>query len=84
MTVAPQNRLGALPVLGCVIALVLVTFAVIRLIGNSLDIRPYAISAATVGTASATPVEKPKERLRYQATIDNWRRYRSATSIEPR
>jgi hypothetical protein len=84
MTVAPQNRLGALSVLGCVIALVLVTFAVIRLIGNSSDVRSYAVSAATVGTASGTPAEKPKDRVRYQAIIDNWRRSRAATSTEPR
>jgi hypothetical protein len=84
MTVAPQNRLGALPVLGCVIALVLVIFAAIRLIGNSSDVRPYTVSAATVGTALGASAEKPKERVRYQATIDNWRRYRSATSTELR
>ncbi|MFX7567083.1 hypothetical protein ABTJ77_19140, partial [Acinetobacter baumannii] len=54
MAVTPRNGLGALPVRGCIIALVLLSFTAIRLMGSSLEARSYALSQATVGTAAAT------------------------------
>ncbi|MFX6266243.1 hypothetical protein ABTF63_19375, partial [Acinetobacter baumannii] len=61
---------------------VLLSFTAIRLMGSSLEARSYALSQATVGTAAATPAAKPKGRARYQATIENWRHYRSASPAE--
>jgi hypothetical protein len=79
MTVTPKRLPLELQVLGCVIALVLVAFAAIRLVGNSWIVRPQAAAETTVGTASAASTATPKERVRYQATIDNWQRYRAAS-----
>ena len=78
MSVTPKNFPPELSVLGCIIALVLIAFAAIRLTGISLDARAQAVSESTVGTAAAISTPGPKERVRYQATIENWRRYRAA------
>jgi hypothetical protein len=78
MSVTPKNFPPELSVLGCIIALVLIAFAAIRLTGNSLDARAQAVSESTVGTAAGISTPGPKERVRYQATIENWRRYRAA------
>jgi hypothetical protein len=78
MTVTPQNHPRALPVIGTAIAIVLVVLVANRLSASSSEARPQlAASQATVGVAAdktATPA--PRERVRYQATIDNWRRFR--------
>ena len=78
MTVTPQNHPRALPVIGTAIGIVLVVLVANRLSASSSQAKPQlAASQATVGVAAekaATPA--PKERVRYQATIDNWRRFR--------
>lgn len=82
MTVTPQNHPRALPVIGTAIAIVLVVALANRLSASSSQARPQlAASQATVGMAAekaATPA--PKERVRYQATIDNWRRFRELSN----
>ena len=82
MTVTPQNHPRALPVIGTAIAIVVSVLLVNRLSATSSEARPQlAASQATVGVAAdktATPV--PKERVRYQATIDNWRRFRELSN----
>ena len=78
------TRLRVLPALAVAIALALVALAANRLGATSRDARPQAALQATVGTASGTSATLPKERIRYQATIENWRRYRSATTAEAR
>jgi hypothetical protein len=75
MSVTPKKLPPELSVLGCIIALVLIAFAAIRLTGNSLDARAQAVSESTVGTAAGKSTSSSKERVRYQATIENWRRY---------
>jgi hypothetical protein len=80
MPVTSRKLRPELRVLGCVVALALVAFAAIRLIGGWLETRPRAASESTVETASAALMQKPKERARYQATIENWRRYRAANA----
>ena len=77
MSVTPKNFPPELSVLGCIIALVLIAFAAIRLTGNSLDARAQAVSESTVGTAAG--ISTSKERVRYQATIENWRRYHATS-----
>jgi hypothetical protein len=79
-----KKRQLELRVLGCVIALVLAAFSAIRLVGNSWEARSQTVSRATVGTASGTSATVPKERIRYQATIENWRRYRSTNMTAAR
>jgi len=78
MTVTPQNHPRALPVIGTAIAIVVGVLLVNRLSASSGEARPQLAAAqVTVGVATdkaATPA--PKERVRYQATIDNWRRFR--------
>ena len=78
MPVTPQNRPRPLPVIGTAVAIVLAFLLANRLTASSGEARPQlAASQATVGMAAekaATPA--PKERVRYQATIDNWRRFR--------
>jgi len=78
MSVTPKRLPPELPVLGCIIALVLIAFAAIRLAGNSLDARAQAVSESTVGTAAGISRPKSKEWVRYQAIIDNWQHYRAA------
>jgi hypothetical protein len=78
------TRLRALPALAVAVAFTLVAFAAIRLSGTSWQARPQAALQATVGTASETSATLPKERTRYQATIENWRRYRSTATAEAR
>lgn len=78
MTVTPNNRLRALPVLGGAIAFLLVGFVAMRLAGTSGQARTPLASQTTVGVASERSAPAPKERVRYQATIENWRRYRAA------
>jgi hypothetical protein len=79
MTVTtPKNHPRALPVVGTAIAIALVLAVGNRLAASSGQAKPQlAASQSTVGMAAekaATPA--PKERVRYQATIDNWRRFR--------
>ncbi len=80
MTVTPGRLRPDLQVLGCVVAFVLVAFAAIRLIGKVPDAWTHAVPGTTVGSAAATPTQSPKKPVRYQATLENWRRYRAATS----
>ena len=77
------TRLHVLPALAIAIVIAVAAFIAMRLSGTSWDARSQA-SPATVGTGSGTPASRPKERIRYQATIENWRRYRSATTAEAR
>lgn len=77
MTVTLRNHLRVLPVVGTVIAIVLVAILAVRLTGTPGQARPQLVSQATVGAASDKAATRPKERVRYQATIDNWRRYRA-------
>lgn len=78
MTVTPQNHPRALPVIGTAIAIVFVALVANRLSASSGEAKPQlAASQATVGVAAEKAVTPaPKERVRYQATIDNWRRFR--------
>jgi hypothetical protein len=80
MSVTPKNRLGALRLLGSAIALIIMTFVAIRLTGNSGEAKPQAALENTVGTASAISTPRPRERVRYQAVIENWRRYRASAN----
>lgn len=80
MTVTPRKRPHALPVAGGAIAIILVALVATRLTANSGEARPIAASQNTIGTASAASTTRPKERIRYQAIIENWRRYRAATA----
>jgi hypothetical protein len=82
MSVTPKNRLGALRLVGGAIALIVMTFVAIRLTGNSGEAKPQAASENTVGTASAISTPRPRERARYQAVIENWRRYRASASAD--
>jgi hypothetical protein len=78
MTVTPQNHPRALPVIGTAIAIVVGVLLVNRLSASSGEARPQlAASQATVGVAAdKTAMPAPRDRVRYQATIDNWRRFR--------
>jgi hypothetical protein len=78
------TRSRVLPALAVAIALALVAFAANRLSAASWEPRPQAASQATAGAALGTSAERPKERIRYQATIENWRRYRAETTTEAR
>lgn len=81
MTVTPGRLRPDLHVLGCVVALVLVAFAAMRLIGNAPDARTHAMPGTTVGSAAAVaPAPSAKKRVRYQATQENWRRYRAVAN----
>ena len=76
MTVTPQNHPRALPVIGTAIAIVVGVLLVNRLSATSSEARPQLAAAqATVGVA-AEKAATPAPRVRYQATIDNWRRFR--------
>lgn len=79
-----KKRQPELMVLGCVAAFVLIAFAAIRLIGSTGYVRSPSAVQTTIGAASAVSAQKPKERVRYQATIENWRRYRSSVAAEAR
>jgi len=78
MPVAPGKLRPELKVLGCIVALVLVTFAAIRVVGNSLDMRTHADPETTAGIAAAASMQR--ERVRHQAAIANWRRYRAVNA----
>jgi hypothetical protein len=82
MSVTPKNRLGALRLLGGTIALIIMALVAIRLTGNSGEARPQAALESTVGTASVISTPRPKERVRYQAVIENWRRYRASANAD--
>ena len=79
MTVTPGRFRPDLQVLGCLVALVLVAFAAIRLIGHAPDARTHAMPGTTVGSAAVASAQSLKKPVRYQATLENWRRYRAAT-----
>lgn len=83
MSVTPRSHPHALPVLGTAIAIVLVAILAVRLTGTPGQARPQLTSQATVGVASDKATARPKERVRYQATIDNWRRYRATLAADP-
>lgn len=78
MTVTPQNHPRALPVIGTAIAIAFVIALANRLSASSSEARPQlAASQTTVGVAAEkATAPAPRERVRYQATIDNWRRFR--------
>jgi hypothetical protein len=78
------TRLRVLPALAVAIALALVAAAANRLSATSWDARPQTAAQASIGTALGGSTVHPKERIRYQATIENWRRYRSANTAEAR
>lgn len=84
MSVTPRNHPRALPVLGTAIAIVLVTFLANRWAGSSGQAGPQLASQTTVGAALEKSAPTPKERGRYQATIDSWRRYRATATAEAR
>jgi hypothetical protein len=84
MTVTPRNHPRALPVLATAITIVVVTIVANRLMGTSGQTGPQLASQTTVGVAAEKPAPTPKERGRYQATIDNWQRYNAATTAEAR
>jgi hypothetical protein len=76
MTVTPQNHPRLLPVIGTAVAIVVGVLLVNRLSATSSEARPQLAAAqATVGLAT-DKVALPAPRVRYQATIDNWRRFR--------
>jgi hypothetical protein len=80
MTVTPKDILRAWPILTGMIALVLIAFAAARSTGPMREARQAVATQTTVGTASEKPAAGPKERVRYQGTIENWRRYRQSTN----
>ena len=80
MTVTPGRLRPDLQVLGCLVALVLVAFAAIRLIGHAPDARTHAMPGTTVGSAAAAPAQSREKAVRYQATLENWRRYRAVAN----
>ena len=82
MTVTPKRLTPELSVLGGVIALVLVTLMAIRMAGTPSQARPQLASQKTVGASTEKSTPRPRERVRYQATIDNWRRYRDLTKSD--
>jgi hypothetical protein len=78
MTVTtPKNHPRALPVVGTAIAIALVLALGNHLAASSGQAKPQlAASQTTVGVAAEKATPAPKERIRYQGTIDNWRRFR--------
>lgn len=78
MTVTPRNILRGWPILTGTIVLVLVAFAAMRPMGPLREARPSVAGQTTIGTALEKPTTRPKERVRYRATIENWRRYRES------
>ena len=44
--------------------------------------RPKFASQTTTGIATEKSMPMPKERVRYQATIENWRRYRASNATD--
>ena len=77
MTVTPRNHPRILPVVGTAIAIVLATLVANRLMATPGVARPQLASQITVGVASEGSAPALKQQARYQATIDNWRRYRA-------
>ena len=83
MAVTPRNQPRVLPVVGTAIAIVLVALLANRVTGASGEAKPQlGASQATVGTVAEKSAARPKERVRYQATIENWRRYRSTANSD--
>jgi hypothetical protein len=82
MTFTPRNHPRALPVLATAIAIVVVTLFVNRLMSSSGQAGPQLASQTTVGAAMEKSAPAPQSR--YQATIDNWRRYRATATAEAR
>ena len=78
MNVIPRNHPHVLPVVGTSIAILVTAFLAVRLMGTSGEAKPQLAATAKVGDASGKPTARPKEQIRYQATIENWRRYRAA------
>ena len=84
MTVTPRSQPRILPVTGTAIVIVLVLVLANHLTGTQGQASPQlASSRTTVGVALDKPTPAPQERLRYQATIENWQHYR-ATSADAR
>lgn len=82
MTVTPKNILRAWPILTGIIALVLVAFAAMRPAGPLREARQPVAAQTTIGTAPEKATTRPKERVRYQATIENWRRHRESAKSD--
>jgi hypothetical protein len=83
MAVTPRNQPRVLPVVGTAIAIVLIGILANRAMGTSGEAKPQLVaSPATVGAAAEKSAARPKERVRYQATIENWRRYRDLTKSD--
>lgn len=80
MPVAPRNHPRILPVVGTAIAIVAATLFINRLTATQGQARPQLDSQTTVGAASERSAPVPKERVRYQATIENWRRFRALSA----
>ncbi len=80
MPVAPKNHPRLLPVAGTAMAIVAATLIANRLTGTPQETRPQLASqpAAEPSPEKAAPPSKPRER--YQATIENWRRYRATNA----
>jgi hypothetical protein len=57
-------------------------FVAMRLTGASGETKPQAASENTVGTASAISTPRAKERVRSQAVMENWQRYRASANSE--
>jgi hypothetical protein len=75
VTVTSRSQPRILPVFGTAIAIVLVL-----VLANRLTATPgpqLAPAKTTVGIAPDKSTPTPKERVRYQATIENWQRYRA-------
>lgn len=81
MSVAPWNSPRALAFLGSATAVVVAILLVNHLMGASGQARPQLASQATVGAWAEKSAPTLKER-RYQATIENWRRYRATGTAE--
>lgn len=80
MTVTPRNHPRIIPVVGTAIAIVVATFLTNRLMATPGEARPQLASQTTVGVAPERSAPTPKQRVRYQATIENWRRYRATSA----
>lgn len=78
MTVTPRNQPRLLPVVGTAMAIVVATLLANRLATMQSQPRPQFASQTTIGIATEKSMPMPKERVRYQATIENWRRYRAS------
>ena len=82
MAAIPRNHPRMLPVVGTAIAIIVVTLLTNRLATVQGQRRQQLAPQATVGTAGANSMPAAKERVRYHATIENWRRYRAIKAAD--